>query len=82
MEYGKRKTLQFKIREPKTNNLRNYALTLRKGRKISLNYKFAKVLDLLSVLVQKEALTTLAQFFDPTLMCFQFQDFQLAPTLE
>ncbi|KAI5409219.1 hypothetical protein KIW84_054860 [Lathyrus oleraceus] len=30
MEYGKRKTLQFKIREPKIDNLRNYAMSLSK----------------------------------------------------
>lgn len=82
MESGKRKTLQFKIREPKTNNLRNYAMRLNKGRNNSLDYKFGKILDLLSVHVQREALTTLGQIFDPTLRCFQFQDFQLAPTLE
>lgn len=82
MESGKRKTFQFKIRETKTNNLRNHAMTLIKGRKNSFNYKFGKVLDLLSLPVQKETLTALAQFFDPTLRCFQFQDFQLALTLE
>lgn len=43
---------------------------------------FGKILDLLNVPVQKEAMTTSAQFFDPTLKCFQFQDFQLAPILE
>lgn len=53
-----------------------------KGRKNPLNYKYGKVLDLLSVPVQKKALTALAQFFDPTFRCFQFQDFQLALTLE
>lgn len=51
MEFGNRKTLQFKIREPKTDNLRNYAMSLRKGRKNSLNYKFGNILDLLNVLV-------------------------------
>lgn len=39
-------------------------------------------MDLLSVPMQKEALTVLAQFFDPTLRCFQFQYFQMALTPE
>ncbi|KAI5439450.1 hypothetical protein KIW84_025011 [Lathyrus oleraceus] len=82
MEYGKRKTLKFKIREPKTDNLRNYAMSLSKGRKNSLNYKFGNILDLLNVPAQKEALTALTQFFGPTLRFFQFQDFHLDPTLE
>lgn len=75
MEYGKRKTLQFKIREPKTDKLRNYAMSLSKGRKNSLNYKYGKILDLFIIPVQKGSLTVVAQFFDPTLRCFQFQDF-------
>ncbi|KAI5427772.1 hypothetical protein KIW84_032977 [Lathyrus oleraceus] len=67
MESGKRKTLQLKIREPKTDNLRNYAMSMSKGRKNSLNCKFGKILDLLNVPVQKEAFIALAQSFDPTL---------------
>lgn len=82
MEFDKRKTLKFKVREPKTDNPRNYAMSLSKSKRNSLNYKYGKNLDLLSVPVQKETLNALAQFFDPTLRCFQFQDFQLASTLE
>jgi hypothetical protein len=36
----------------------------------------------LNIPVQIEAVTALAQFYDPPLRCFTFQDFQLAPTLE
>lgn len=82
MKSGKRKILQFKIREPKVDNLTNYAMSLSKDRNNSLNYKFGKILDLLNVLVQKEALIALVQFFDPTLRCFLFLDFQLALSLE
>lgn len=45
-------------------------------------FKCGNLLDLLFVLVQKEAVTTLAQFYDPPLRCFTFQDFPLAPKLE
>jgi hypothetical protein len=45
-------------------------------------FKYGKILDLLNVPVQVEAVTALAQFYDPPLRCFTFQDFQLAPTLE
>ncbi|KAI5401757.1 hypothetical protein KIW84_066285 [Lathyrus oleraceus] len=55
---------------------------LSKNKRNSLNYKYGRILDLLTVHVQQEALTTLAQFYDPTIRCFQFQDFQLAPTIE
>ncbi|KAI5418966.1 hypothetical protein KIW84_043254 [Lathyrus oleraceus] len=36
----------------------------------------------LNIPIQKEALTALTEFFDPTLRYFQFQDFLLDPTLE
>jgi hypothetical protein len=42
-------------------------------------HKYEKILDLLGVLVQVEAITALTQFYDPPLRCFTFQDFQLAP---
>ncbi|RDX66180.1 hypothetical protein CR513_55074, partial [Mucuna pruriens] len=32
--------------------------------------------------VQPNALTVLAQYYDPPLRCFTFRDFQLTPTLE
>lgn len=55
---------------------------LSKNRRNYLNYKYGRILDLLILLVQQEALTSLAQIYDPTLRCFQFQDFQLAPTIK
>jgi hypothetical protein len=47
-----------------------------------LTFKYGKILDLLNIPVQIEVVTALAQFYDPPLRCFTFQDFQLAPTLE
>src|SRR4051812_48247590 len=44
--------------------------------------RYGGILDLLKVKVQEEAITALAQFYDPPLRCFTFQDFQLAPTLQ
>ncbi|BAT84807.1 hypothetical protein VIGAN_04226600, partial [Vigna angularis var. angularis] len=32
--------------------------------------------------VQTSAITTLAQYYDPPLRCFTFQDFQLVPPVE
>jgi hypothetical protein len=43
---------------------------------------YGLILNLLCVNKDPMALTTLAQFYDPPLRCFTFQDFQLAPTLE
>ncbi|RDX74724.1 hypothetical protein CR513_45487, partial [Mucuna pruriens] len=43
---------------------------------------YGNCLSLLEVEVQPNALTTLAQYYDPPLRCFTFIDFQLVPTLE
>lgn len=32
--------------------------------------------------MQKNIITALTQFYDPALRCFQFQSFQIAPTIE
>jgi hypothetical protein len=50
--------------------------------KNSFQANYGLILNLLHVKIDLMALTTLAQFYDPPLRCFTFQDFQLAPTLE
>ncbi|GAU51995.1 hypothetical protein TSUD_417970, partial [Trifolium subterraneum] len=50
--------------------------------KKSFELDYGLILNLLHVEIDDMALTTLAQFYDPPLRCFTFQDFQLAPTLE
>ncbi|XP_052728449.1 uncharacterized protein LOC128195253 [Vigna angularis] len=44
--------------------------------------KYGNLLSLMEVKVQLPAITALAQYYDPPLRCFTFQDFQLAPTVE
>lgn len=43
---------------------------------------YGNILDLLNEKVDFGALTTLAQFYNVSLRCFTFPDFQLSPTLE
>ncbi|RDX72742.1 hypothetical protein CR513_47730, partial [Mucuna pruriens] len=43
---------------------------------------FGKILDLVEIEVQPEAISTLAQFYDPPMRSFLFMNFQIAPTLE
>lgn len=82
MEFGKRKTFQIQVRESKIDNLKTYDTRLSKNIRNPLNQKYGRILDLLTVPVQQEALIDLAQFYDSTLRCFHFQDFQLTPTIE
>lgn len=49
---------------------------------INFGKDYGNFLSLLSQKVDSVALLTLAQFYDPPMRCFTFQDFQLAPVLE
>jgi hypothetical protein len=50
--------------------------------KSSFEANYGLILNLLHEKIDPMAIITLAQFYDPPLRCFTFQDFQLAPTLE
>ncbi|XP_054806256.1 uncharacterized protein LOC129308911 [Prosopis cineraria] len=44
--------------------------------------KYGNILDLLPVTIHNDAIMELSQYWDASLRCFTFQDFQMAPTLE
>ena len=44
--------------------------------------RYGWILELLDVDVDHNALKALVKFFDPSLRCFTFQDFQMVPTIE
>ncbi|XP_012574246.1 uncharacterized protein [Cicer arietinum] len=77
-----RKTLPLRVLKPDVNNIKNLARKLKKVQRVIFMGKFGKILDLLEVNVQVDALIALAQFYDPPFRCFTFKDFQLAPMLE
>ncbi|XP_045812011.1 uncharacterized protein LOC123906199 [Trifolium pratense] len=82
MAPDKRLPIGFKVKIPNVEELQKLSgriSTLAEG---NFRYHYGRLLDLLQVRVNENALTTLAQFYDPPLRCFTFQDFQLAPTLE
>ncbi|XP_050920212.1 uncharacterized protein LOC127137833 [Lathyrus oleraceus] len=82
MESGKRKTFQIKAKVPCVKGFIAFRDGLSNIRRDAFTLKYGKILRLLSVPVQKDAITALAQFYDPPLRSFLFRDFQLAPTLE
>lgn len=81
-KFGRRNIYQYKHRESKFDEFKKLGSLLVGEQK----YVFKRVYgNLLSVLMTKIGLgliLTFAQFYDPTLHCFMFQDFLLAPTLE
>jgi len=79
----KRRTLSFKVELPNLESLRDLSAELTTIPKNAFVFKYGEILDLLFTNVQVDAITALAQFYDPRNMrSFLFQDFQLAPTLE
>ncbi|KAI5384239.1 hypothetical protein KIW84_071301 [Lathyrus oleraceus] len=78
----RRKALPFKAKMPDIANISRLLNELPACFRVTLQGKFGHILDLLSVDVQTPAITALAQFYDPPLRSFLFQDFQLTPTLE
>jgi len=63
-------------------SLRDLSVELTTIPKNAFVFKYGEILDLLFTNVQTDAITALAQFYDPPMRSLLFQDFQLAPTLE
>ncbi|XP_050908628.1 uncharacterized protein LOC127122317 [Lathyrus oleraceus] len=78
----RRKALPFKAKIPDIANISRLLNEIPACFRVTLQGKFGQILDLLSIDVQTPAIIALAQFYDPPLRSFLFQDFQLTPTLE
>ncbi|GAU47269.1 hypothetical protein TSUD_280920 [Trifolium subterraneum] len=78
----RRNTFSYKFREPATETLKALSDRLTTNARNNFLVKYGSMLSLLDVKIDTTPLVTLAQFYDPPLRCFTFQDFQLAPTLE
>ncbi|KAI5431299.1 hypothetical protein KIW84_035465 [Lathyrus oleraceus] len=78
----RKKALPFKAKMPDTANISRLLNELPACFRVTLQGKFGHILDRLLVDVQTPVITALAQFYDPPLRSFLFQDFQLTPTLE
>src|SRR4030066_1439476 len=74
--------LPWKIKLPNMDSMKTQSRNLTPSLKRSFVATYGDILDLLSVNVQPEAISVLAQFYDPPTRSFLFKDFQLAPTLE
>jgi hypothetical protein len=78
----KRRTLSLKVELPYLESLRDLSVELTTILKSSFIFKYGDILDLLFTNVHANAITSLAQFYDPPMRSFLFQDFQLPPTVE
>ncbi|KAK2356938.1 hypothetical protein QL285_094255 [Trifolium repens] len=77
-----RGTFNYSVRVPKVDKLLVMESKLTTIRRDNFRSNYGSIIDLLHVQLDTMALTTMAQFYDPPLRCFTFQDFQLLPTIE
>jgi len=77
-----KKKLFFMIKGNNLTNLRALGQKLKTIQRDAFRIKYENLLSLLEVEVQISTITALAQYYDPPLRCFTFQDFQLLPTIE
>ncbi|XP_052723778.1 uncharacterized protein LOC108344405 [Vigna angularis] len=74
--------IAIEAEEGNMNGLRKLVKKMKSSQKDAFKKEYGNLLSLLEVKVQTSAITTLAQYYDPPLRCFTFQDFQLVPTVE
>ncbi|XP_050919747.1 uncharacterized protein LOC127137319 [Lathyrus oleraceus] len=78
----RRKTYQYKLRDSKVDELRKLSEFLVEDYRVTFKQAYGNMLEVLSTKEDPRLMFTFAQFYDPTLHCFTFQDFLLPPTLE
>jgi len=74
--------LPIKTKENNLVRVRALGQKLRAVQRSSFRKKYGYLLGLLNIQVQTSLITTFAQYYDPLVRAFTFQDFQLVPTIE
>ncbi|WJX29868.1 hypothetical protein P8452_18467 [Trifolium repens] len=77
-----REKISVVAKMPEVKSLIEFGKLLEGKHRTDFDHKYGKILNLIEVNVQGEAITALCQFYDPPFRCFTFKDFQMAPTLE
>ncbi|KAI5428021.1 hypothetical protein KIW84_033146 [Lathyrus oleraceus] len=78
----RRNNLPLKFKLPRVNTLIALHSKITLCNKNNFICRYGQILDLLTTLIDVSALVALSQYYDPSLVCFTFKDFQLAPTIE
>ncbi|XP_050919500.1 uncharacterized protein LOC127137045 [Lathyrus oleraceus] len=82
MTTPRRNTFSLKYKEPKLDSLKGLISDLTLNKCDDFEKDYGKILSLLTKKVDYGIISSLAQYYDPSLRCFTFADFQLVPTLE
>ena len=78
----KKRFYHVKVKSLELASLRELGQRMDQVRRQAFRKAYGKILDLAMIEVFVEAITSLAQYYDRSLRCFMFGDFQLVPTIE
>ncbi|XP_050909868.1 uncharacterized protein LOC127123709 [Lathyrus oleraceus] len=81
-KYSRRNTYEYKIRESGFDELQKLGFMLIGEQNDVFKRAYGNLSGVLTTKIDSGLILTFAQFYDPTLHCFMFQYFLLAPTLE
>lgn len=82
MNPGRRSVFSYNFVEPQLKALKGLGTRLVLDHIKDFKKAYGNLLGILSTEVNATIVHTLMQFYDPPMRCFNFQDYQLAPTLE
>jgi len=77
-----KKKMKFELIDNNLSSLRELGRKLKAIHRGAFRRKYENLLGLLELEVQIPAIMALAHYYDTSLRCFTFQDFQLVPTVE
>lgn len=81
-KFDRRNTYQYKLRDSKFDELMKIGDFLVDDHMVAFKNAYGNLLGVLPTKEDTRLIFTFAQFYDPTLHCFTFHDFLLAPMLE
>ena len=78
----KKRFYHVKIKSLEVAGLRELGQRMDQVQRQAFRKAYGKIWDLAMIEVSVEAITSLTQYYDQSLRCFTFRDFQLVPTIE
>ncbi|XP_028236991.1 uncharacterized protein LOC114416321 [Glycine soja] len=78
----KKRFYQVKIKSLEVTSLQELRGLIGQLQQQAFHKTYGKIWDLATIEVSAKAITSLTQYYDQSLRCFTFEDFQLVPTVE
>jgi hypothetical protein len=82
MDPGRKNNPHINFKIPNTQMLLRLRGKVKHAQLNNFHARYGWILELLDIDTDHNALKALVKFFDPSLRCFTFQNFQMVPTIE